>query len=154
MDDKVVFSVNVSRIEIPILTVFTGSDETQSVDFGTTWQTNVYPENTKGRNNKRAVSGSVNPNNPNQLWLGGKDGAIYSSETGGRTWTLISDDLPKGDVVELLFHEGTKGDLYALIRGFGVFFLEGGTREWKLWTEGYNLVDFTEIRIDYPLKNC
>ena len=152
MDDKEVFSVSVSRTETPVLTAFTASDVMQSKDFGTTWETKAYPENVKGRNNKRAVSGSVNPNNPNQLWLGGKEGAIYRSETGGKYWISISKGLPKGDVIELLYHEGTEGDLYALIKGFGVFYLEGGTSEWQLWMEGFNLVDFTEIRIDYPAQ--
>ncbi|WP_430812704.1 MULTISPECIES: LamG-like jellyroll fold domain-containing protein [unclassified Carboxylicivirga] len=152
MNDKEVFSINVSRTEKPLLTAFTATDVMISDDEGETWQTNAYPEGFKGTQHKRRVSGCVDPDKPQQIWLGGANGAVYQSADGGQSWASIKGSLPDGHVIELLYHEGTAGDLYALVQGYGVFYKAAEASDWQLWMKGFNLADFTEIRIDYPTQ--
>ncbi len=152
MGDKEIFSVQVSRSENSILTAFTATDVMTTQDGGKSWDTNKYPEGFKGTMRNRKVSGCVNPLNPSQMWVGGDKGEIIHSTDGGITWSTIKGSLPDGPVLELLFHEGTKGDLYALVKGYGVFYRSAQDSDWKLWLKGFNLTDFAEIRIDYPTQ--
>ena len=152
LDDKEVFSVNVSRTAEPVLTVFTATDVRSTVDGGGSWEVKTYPEGFEGKHRSRKVSGCVNPINPSQIWLGGAHGDVYASTDAGETWESIKGSLPDGQVLELLFHEGTKADLYALVKGFGVFYKGADELDWKLWMDGFNLADYSEIRIDYPAQ--
>lgn len=148
--DQEVFAMNVSRSDVPVLTVFTDKAVLASEDLGQSWQRHSYPKNIKASGGSRTISGAVDPQNPQQLWVGGKDGKVFSSKDGGASWLDISGKLPKGPVSELVLHEGSGGDLYALINGYGVFYKAGGSEDWNFWMEGFNLRDFKEIRIDYP----
>lgn len=152
MNDKEVFSVNVSRTEQEVLTAFTAEDVMTSVDEGESWITKKYPENFKGKYRNRKVSGCVDPYSPNRMWVGADHGDVLFSENGGESWTSVKGSLPDGHVLELLYHEGTPGDLYVLIKGYGVFYRSASDTDWKLWMDGFNLADFTEIRIDYPAQ--
>ncbi len=148
--EKEVFIVNMSRTKPQVLTLLTAHDLMQSLDMGKTWKTQAYPKYFKSGGRMRKVSGSINPENPKQIWIGGMNGKVLETLDGGKKWKDISANLPKGQVVELVYHEGTQGDLYALVNGFGVFYRASGAKEWKFWMDGYNLKDFREIRIDYP----
>ncbi|MCL3781845.1 hypothetical protein EMN47_15780 [Prolixibacteraceae bacterium JC049] len=152
MDNKPVYSVNVSRTEQPVLTAFTEHEVMQTTDEGQNWTSVKYPENFKGRYRNRMVSGCVDPTNPMRMWVGANKGHVIATTDGGKNWKDISGTLPKGHVLELIYHEGTQGDLYALVKGFGVFYRGANDTDWKLWMDGYNLADFTEIRIDYPAQ--
>ncbi len=150
LDSTEVFSVNVSRTEIPVLTVFTTSAVMTSKDEGSTWESSAYPDGVTGEHRTRKVSGCVDPNNPQRLWVGGANGKVFSSVDGGKSWNPQKGSLPDGLVLELLHHEGTDSDLYALVKGYGVFYKESKSDDWRLWMDGFNLADFSEIRIDYP----
>ena len=152
MDDKEVFSVQVSRTEKSVLTAFTATDVMCTQNGGKSWNTNKYPDGFEGTMNKRKVSACMNPLNPSQMWVGGDKGEIIQSIDGGITWSSIKGSLPDGHVLELLHHEGTKGDLYALIKGYGVFYRGAQDTDWTLWLDGFNMASFTEIRIDYPTQ--
>jgi len=152
LEDKEVFSINVSRTPQEVLTAFTATDVMTSIDSGQNWVTRCYPKGFKGTKKKRMVSACVNPDNPKQLWVGGANGEILSSKDGGVNWDSIKGSLPDGHILELLYHEGTGGDLYALIKGYGVFYRAAEGTDWQLWMEGFNLADFMEIRIDYPTQ--
>ncbi|NWK57594.1 hypothetical protein HW115_18390 [Verrucomicrobiaceae bacterium N1E253] len=148
--DKPVFAMNVSRTDAPILTIFTATSVMATSDWGQNWQTHPYPKTFKASGGTRKVSGAVDPNNPKRLWLGGKDGKVFFSNNGGASWQDLSGTLPKGEVSELILHEGTGGDLYALINGYGVFYKAADSNDWSFWMDGFDLRDFKEIRIDYP----
>jgi photosystem II stability/assembly factor-like uncharacterized protein len=154
--DKVVYSVNLSRTKEQVLTVFTNQEVMSSVDGGNKWKIYPYPSKQKMPRerlaHKRVVSGCVNPNNPKQLWLGGNNGEVFSSLDGGESWTSMKGSLPDAHISEIVFHEGTVGDLYVLIDGYGVFYRSAKDSDWKLWMKGYNSASFTEIRIDYPTQ--
>jgi photosystem II stability/assembly factor-like uncharacterized protein len=152
MEDKEVFSINVSRTPETILTAFTATDVMTSINQGETWETKNYPIDLQGNKKSRKVSACVNPDQPEQLWIGGTQGEVFSSMDGGQSWHSIKGSLPDGDVLELLHHEGTGGDLYALVHGYGVFYKAADASDWQLWMNGFNLADFTEIRIDYPCQ--
>jgi len=152
MGDKEVFSIQVSRTENSVLTAFTATDVMTTQNGGKSWDTKKYPDGFKGTMKKRKVSGCVNPVNPSQMWVGGDKGEIIQSTDGGISWSSIKGSLPDGHVLELLYHEGTEGDLYALIKGYGVFYRSAQDTDWKLWMDGFNLASFTEIRIDYPTQ--
>ena len=147
--DQEVFSLNVSRTKEERLTIFTAKGLKSSTDLGQTWISQNYSSDLRVAGGKRRVSAAVNPDNPDQLWVSGAHGTVISSLDGGKTWKDISGKLPKGQVSELVFHEGTKGDLYALVNGFGVFYKAAEKKEWQLWMDGFNLKDFRQIRIDY-----
>ncbi|TKG96432.1 hypothetical protein EYV94_04055 [Puteibacter caeruleilacunae] len=152
MNDKPVYSVNVSRTQPQVLTAFTETDVMQTITQGESWETLKYPEGFKGTQRNRKVSGCVDPVNPKRMWIGGDQGQIITTEDGGKNWNNITGSLPKGHILELLYHEGTAGDLYALVKGYGVFYKGTNDNDWKLWMKGFNLADFTEIRIDYPAQ--
>jgi photosystem II stability/assembly factor-like uncharacterized protein len=158
MGDKEVWAINVSRTNLPVLTAFTTTDVMQSTDQGESWSTIAYPDEFKGfdrtvkKNMPRCISACVNPVNPRQLWLGGSEGMIYASNDGGNSWKSIKGSLPDGMVLELIFHEGTKGDLYALVDGYGVFHKSAEDDDWQLWLDGYNLAGFRDIKIDYQTQ--
>ena len=152
MANKEVFSVQVSRNENSTLTAFTATDVMSTQNGGKSWDTNKYPDGFKGTMRNRKVSGCVNPENPSQMWVGGDKGEIIQSMDGGISWSSIKGSLPNGHVLELLYHEGTKGDLYALLKGYGVFYRSAQDTDWKLWLDGFNLASFAEIRIDYPTQ--
>lgn len=150
MNDEEVFSVNVSREFISVLTAFTRKHVMASINEGKSWKINEYPENIVGRTRARKISGCVNPNNSQELWVAGSKGSVFYSNNGGENWTSIKGSLPNGDIQELLYHEGSGGDLYALVKGYGVFYKAKKDTDWSLWMDGFNLESFTEIRIDYP----
>jgi photosystem II stability/assembly factor-like uncharacterized protein len=152
MEDKEVFSVNVSRTAQPVLTAFTDSSVMTTIDEGKSWQIKKYPLEFKGTQRNRKVSGCVDPNNPQRMWVGGDHGDVLQSDDGGETWISIKGCLPNGHVLELLHHEGTASDLYALIKGYGVFYRGSENSDWEMWMDGFNLTDFSEIRIDYPTQ--
>ena len=148
--EQEVFAMNLSRTPEQVLTVFTAKSVMTSKDMGEDWTSHTYPKGFKAGGGSRKVSGAVNPDNPQELWIGGQNGKIFSSNDGGETWQDISGRLPRGPVSELVFHEGSSGDLYALINGYGVFYREAGANQWTYWMDGFNPRDFREIRIDYP----
>ncbi len=148
--DKKVYTLNISRTKKQLLTAFTDDGVMVTPDFGETWKSMNYPAYFKPAGGTRSVSGTVNPKNPMQMWVGSKNGKVIATNDQGQTWTDISGKLPKGQISELVFHEGSKGDLYALVNGFGVFYLAADQKDWVLWMDGFNLKDFREIRIDYP----
>ena len=148
LDDEV-YGINVSRDGEERLTAFTKSSVLSSLDFGGAWTTNSYPSYFRSGGGPRRVSAAVNPNKPDQIWVGGNQGKIITSDDGGKKWQDISGKLPKGHVVELLYHEGSEGDLYALLQGYGVFYKAADKKEWVLWMDGYNLKEFKQISIDY-----
>lgn len=148
--DAAVYAMNVSRTDEPVLTAFTASSIMASKDMGENWQSHAYPKSFKSSGGTRAVSGAVDPENPQRMWIGGKGGKVFFSDNGGSSWQDVSGKLPNGQVSELVLHEGTGGDLYALINGFGVFYKAADSSDWSFWMDGFNLRDFKEIRIDYP----
>ncbi len=148
--DQEVFAMNLSRTPEQVLTVFTAKSVMASKNMGGQWQSHAYPTGFKAGGGSRKVGGAVNPDNPQELWAGGQNGKIFASHDGGKNWQDISGKLPKGQVSELVFHEGSGGDLYALINGYGVFHRAAGADKWIFWMDGFNLTDFREIRIDYP----
>ncbi|MCK5834419.1 MAG: hypothetical protein KAG98_01635 [Lentisphaeria bacterium] len=150
MKDQEVFLTNVSRTKAQVLTAFTEKSVMTTVNNGKDWQTQPFPEYIRSCGSTLKVSGAVNPEKPEQMWVGGNNGKIATSNDGGKNWTDISGSLPKGPVSALVFHEGTAGDLYALVNGFGVFYKSSEAKDWVLWMDGFNLKDFREIRIDYP----
>ncbi|NQZ56652.1 MAG: hypothetical protein HRT88_04175 [Lentisphaeraceae bacterium] len=147
--DEPVYSMNVSRTEEQRLTVFTPKSIMSTTNFGKTWEKYNYTKDFRAAGGSRKVSGVVNPDNPDEVWVGGRDGTVIASKNGGKSWSNISGKLPKGQVSELVYHEGSKGDLYALVNGFGVFYKAAGKKEWQLWMDGFNLKDCREIRVDY-----
>ncbi len=148
--DKEAFVMNMSRTKEQTLTVLTAKSVMSTTDMGKTWQGNPYPKDFKVGGRSRKVGGAINPANPQQLWVSGLEGKVLSSSDGGKSWKDISGELPKGQISELAFHEGTAGDLYALVHGYGVFYKAATATDWTLWMKGFNLKDFREIRIDYP----
>jgi len=150
--DRRVYAVNYSRTEDPVLTTLTDDGVYKTRDGGETWKINKYPDYFKVVRSTRGVGGSIDPKNPNRIWVGGDNGMIISTVDGGETWKNIKGSLPNSAVLELLFHEGTKEDLYALVKGYGVFYKNDNSKDWKLWMDGFNLASFNEIRIDYPAQ--
>jgi len=148
--EKEVFIVNMSRTQPQVLSALTAHELMRNEDLGKTWKTFSFPKDFKPGGGKRKVSGAVNPENPQQVWIGGVDGKVFTTTNGGKIWKDISGNLPKAQVTELVYHEGTKGDLYVLVNGYGVFYRASGAKGWQFWMDGFNLKDFREIRIDYP----
>lgn len=149
LDDEV-FVMNMSRTKNQVFTALTAKEVIATENMGESWQRRSYPGDFKAGGGSRKVSGAINPDNPQQIWIGGSGGKIFTSTDGGKGWKDISGKLPKGHVSELVFHEGTDGDLYALINGYGVFYKAAKSSDWVFWMDGFNLRDFNEIRIDYP----
>ena len=148
--EKEVFIANMSRTKPQVLTALTAKDAMQSENMGKTWTTMAYPKDFKPGGRSRKASGAVDPEHPERIWIGGLHGKVFATVDSGKHWKDISSNLPKGQVIELLFHEGSRGDLYALVNGFGVFYRKAGQSDWQFWMDGFNLKDFREIRIDYP----
>ncbi|MBI9017413.1 MAG: hypothetical protein JEZ07_09155 [Phycisphaerae bacterium] len=148
--DQEVYASNISRTSEPLLTIFTRKSIMTSQDMGQTWQEQLYPQYFKAQGGTKSVCGAVNPDKPNEVWAGARDGKVIASSDGGKTWNDLSAGLPEGQVTELCFHEGSAGDLYALVKGFGIYYKAENAKEWILWNTGYPLIDFSEIRIDYP----
>lgn len=94
---------------------------------------------------------TVNPDNDQEIYLGGKN-LLYKSTDGGESWENITYDLPKNmDVNNFVYHEGS-GDIYLMSKNNGIFLLENGTTSWQFWTRGVNVPAFSYAMISYPTQ--
>jgi photosystem II stability/assembly factor-like uncharacterized protein len=71
------------------------------------------------------------PQRASTLYVAGHD-VFSSSEDGGRTWQLVSSDLPGLDLHAFGASSQTPGRFYAFAGGQGLFASEGGVSSWRL----------------------
>ncbi len=139
---KSICYINIARSNGRITAVsndslFFSSDNTK------TWQTKKAPA-------KNITFAAVNPDNPDNFWLSSKDGKVYETTDGGISWNSLSTGLPKDKIEKILFHEGTKRDLYVLTKNKGIYYLSGKSIKWEKWMDGFYLPEFSDMIIDYP----
>lgn len=98
---------------------------------------------------------ATNPDNVFEIYVGDFQNGILKTMDGGKTWTRISalsGGIPTGvHFNKLYFHEGS-GDIYAISNESGVYLLEKGTSEWRVWMKGYNPASFTGAEINYATQ--
>lgn len=121
----------------------------KSLDQGDTFTKMIRPTlNGKDLSFNQIV---VNPDNDQEIFLGGRN-LLYKSVDGGITWENIMYDLPKNmDCNNWIYHEGS-GDIYFMSHNNGIFILEHGTTSWKFWMRGVNVPGFSYATISYPTQ--
>jgi hypothetical protein len=132
----------ISRTPEQRYTAFSENTIFQSLDHGKTWK------NT-GRLPERATIGAADPSNPDRSRICTKNGKVLRTVDNGKSWKDISDPMFAGlSGVKLIYHEGSKEDLYYLTKA-GVYFRDSDKLAWRRWTQGFPLPAFSDISIDY-----
>ena len=141
---------NISRTPEERFTAVSDDTILISSDKGLSWLCRPAPE-------KDITFGAVDPDMPDRIWLGSKSGRIFESLDAGLNWDTIADGLPGSSILKLIFHEGSERDLYALVaegdgqfmRPKGVYYLNNANNKWERWMDGFKLMGFSDIVIDY-----
>lgn len=95
------------------------------------------------------VAIAVNPDNVREIYIADNTNGILKTVNGGSSWAKISSGIPAGVTFNnLYYHEGS-GDLYAISASSGIFFLQNGETQWRLWMKGYNPAAFGGAQINY-----
>ena len=138
-------SIYVSRTEEQRVTVIGKDSLFTSSNHGIDWKGIALPKNDIN-------TGAVDPVHPNTVWIGSSKGKVFVTRDLGAKWDTISTGLPVAGIEKMLFHEGTNGDLYALVLNEGIYYFDGSGKDktWKRWMTGFNLTTFSDVTMDYP----
>jgi hypothetical protein len=102
--------------------------------------------------NYKASAITVNPDNVREMYIADDNNGILKTVNGGASWAKISSGIPAGVTFNnLYYHEGS-GDLYAISASSGIFFLQNGETQWRLWMKGYNPAAFGGAHINYATQ--
>lgn len=100
----------------------------KSTDGGVSWHIKE-----RGIEQQDIFSLALNPNEPQILYAGGRNGQIFKSTDEGENWELEKclslEGFPPRTVIQLVIHPNT-GDLYAVEDHLGVFRSTDGGQSW------------------------
>lgn len=72
---------------------------------------------------------------------------IYKSVNQGKSWTSISSNLPKGDLVWRIVQDHVKKDLLFIGTEFGIYFTVNGGQKWVKCKGGLPTISFRDLTI-------
>ena len=137
----------------------------KTTDGGKTWEKILYVDENTGCSDV-----AIDPENPNIIYAGmwqfrrypyffesgGKGSGLYRSEDGGKTWTKITEGIPKGELgrISLSVSPANPNIVYALIEAkeTGLYKSYDKGKTWKLVSTSVNVQErpfyFSNIKAD------
>jgi len=105
-------------------TVYYGANRLfKSIDKGDNW-IGISPDLTKEaeegkKQNDKITSFSVDNIDPNLIYVGSGAGLVNLTRDGGKTWNMVSSNLPEGRANSIKISKHTKGTVYVVFSGNG-----------------------------------